>query len=194
MKEHQHDPLRGLIPPASLKAAEMLIKRLLIEDEGPLPPLFLSSFLSCCWHRHLARQHAIHGPGSERWQMLILVTGRLLWSMGPRPDEKERRLLRQVAEELAPFLKEALDGCQHVHTESFVKHIAEWHIAIMRTGEPPEHSPAHRNLLEGTVPMLLMAPEYERYLDSFSSSDVEAVELKEPTIGDLRASLETTHG
>ena len=194
MEEYLHDPLRGPLPPTSLKASEMLIKRLLIEDEGPLPPLFMSSFLSCCWHRHLARQHAIHGPASERWQKLVLITGRLLWSLAPRPEEGERRQLRLVVQELAPFMKEALDGCQHSHTESFVKHIAEWHIAIMRTGMPPQISSEQRGLLEGTVPMLLMAPEYERYLDSFSSSDIEAVELKEPTIGDLRTSLDTTHG
>jgi len=193
MKMRSDDRRRGSVPPASLRAAEVLIKRALINDPGPLPPVFLSAFLSCCWHRHLARQHALHGYHSAIWRQLEMATAQLLWSMAPRPEEADRIRLKTAIDNMVPHLKQALGDCRHSHTETFVKHLAEWHIAILRTGSPPELSPELRGRLEGTVPMLLLAPEYEHYLDAITSNEIEAVELKEPTIGDLRASLDTTH-
>ncbi len=160
-----------------LERVRGMLRNTLSRPEVPLPPDFLARFLTQVWAPYLARQlesrgEAVFGPGER-------LTRAMLVSLSPAPTSDHKARLKNFLAELLPLLREAmaLSSWSEEQRRDFIDSLAEWHISIIQTGQPPDPGGAEQEG-ESTVPMTLFTSEYREYLQRFENG-IEVIDLEE---------------
>ena len=168
--------MKGQIPgsPASVR---MLLRQLLLTEEWPLPPVFVTGFLEQCWCQYMQEILDQEGDDSAAWKQAVGTLKLILWSVSPKADRAERRLLSRSIPGLVQTLRQGIRhaGYPPGKAQSFLAMLSNWHIELIRTGNTDSIEPRPEN--DDTAPLPLLDPNFNRFLELYNNADIEQIEL-----------------
>ncbi len=160
--------------PASVR---ILLRQLLMTEEWPLPPAFLTGFLEQCWCLYMQEVLDREGDDSEAWKQTVGTLKLILWSVSPKPDSAERKLLSASIPGLVQTLRQVIrhTGYPPGKAQSFLATLSNWHLELIRTGCTDSIDPRPEN--DDTAPLPLLDPNFNRFLEIYNNADIEQIEL-----------------
>ncbi len=161
-----------------IHAAGGIIRKAIINADGPLPPDFLVKFLLTHWCRYLVRVHHRRGTRSPEWQEAVQTTDRLLLSVLPVTNQAERTQLAKTLPKLISDLRRgaALGRIDELEMAQFMTELGELHLRKLSPSMPFEK--AYQTDFSDTVAVDMMDPGYRALMDKLDGfNDVEHIEL-----------------
>jgi len=160
--------------PASVR---VLLCQLLMTEEWPLPPPFLTSFLEQCWCLYMQVVLDQEGDQSQAWIRAVGTLKMILWSVTPKVENAERKLLSASIPGLVLTLRQVIrqTGYPPGKGQKFLATLSNWHLELIHTGNTERIDPGPKN--EDTAPMPLLDPNFSRFLEIYNNADIEQIEL-----------------
>ena len=163
--------------PTSPASVRILLRQLLVTEEWPLPPVFVTGFLEQCWCQYMQEILDKEGDESEAWEQAVGTLKLILWSVAPKPDSGERKRLSRNIPALVRTLRQGIrhTGYPPGKAQSFLATLSNWHLELIRTGNTNSIEPRPEN--DDTAPLPVLDPNFNRFLELYNNADIEQIEL-----------------